>query len=170
MKNETIIKQKKTQTHPYKWPKRLYPDIDNNIEEVATSLPIFIVLNLTEEKPITKLSPLTIEGFLSAKNSTWNSERKAHNCSLIMEVVKKKYAKLLSKIKISYVIVKIDTYIPNPPWCYNCQQFGHIESKCPKKPYAKNCREADSEQPESTCKQLKCTNSKTLKHGKKKKR
>ena len=33
-------------------------------------------------------------------------------------------------VKIGFIQVKVDVYIPNPLWCYNCQVFGHIENKC----------------------------------------
>ena len=35
-----------------------------------------------------------------------------------------KSPKLPAKLKIGYIIVKVDTYVSNPLWCYNCQKFG----------------------------------------------
>ena len=34
------------------------------------------------------------------------------------------------KLKIGYLIAKVDTYIPHPLYCHNCQKFGHPESWC----------------------------------------
>ena len=28
-------------------------------------------------------------------------------------------------VKIGFMQVTVDVYIPNPFWCYNCQVFGH---------------------------------------------
>ena len=33
-------------------------------------------------------------------------------------------------VKIGFMQVKVDVYIPNPLRCYNCQVFGHHENKC----------------------------------------
>ena len=33
-------------------------------------------------------------------------------------------------IKIGYLVVKVNVYIPNPLRCYKCQKFGHHESRC----------------------------------------
>ena len=35
-----------------------------------------------------------------------------------------------SKLKIGYIIVKVNTYIPCPLRCYNCQKFELYESWC----------------------------------------
>jgi hypothetical protein len=34
------------------------------------------------------------------------------------------------KIKIGYYCLKVETYIPNPLRCYNCQKFGHSSDRC----------------------------------------
>ena len=33
------------------------------------------------------------------------------------------------KIKIEYIITKVETFIPNPLRCLNCQKFGHLKEK-----------------------------------------
>ena len=42
-------------------------------------------------------------------------------------------------------------YIPNPLRCYNCQKFGHHESKCLKPPVCKKCGGSGSDHVEHTC-------------------
>ena len=46
-----------------------------------------------------------------------------------------------TKIKIGYLITKVETYIPNPLRWYNCQKFGHHKEKCARPPKRKNCGE-----------------------------
>ena len=31
------------------------------------------------------------------------------------------------EIKIGYTVVKVETYIPNPSRCHNCQKYGHLK-------------------------------------------
>ena len=33
-------------------------------------------------------------------------------------------------VKIGFIQVKVDVYIPSPLRCYNCQVYGHHENKC----------------------------------------
>ena len=33
-------------------------------------------------------------------------------------------------VKIGFIQVKVDVYIPNPLRCYNCQVFGHHKNEC----------------------------------------
>ena len=33
-------------------------------------------------------------------------------------------------IKVGYLVVRVNVYIPNPLRCYNCQKFGHHENRC----------------------------------------
>ena len=46
-----------------------------------------------------------------------------------------------TEIKIGYLITKVETYIPNPLRCHNCQKFGHHKEKYTKPPICKNGRE-----------------------------
>ena len=42
-------------------------------------------------------------------------------------------------VKVAYLYVKVEVYIPNPLRCYQCQVFGHHEDFCMKKPICGNC-------------------------------
>ena len=63
------------------------------------------------------------------------------------------------ELKVGYNIIKIDPYIPNPLRCYNCQKFGHHESKCLKSAICKKCGESGSDHVELTCANpIRCAN------------
>ena len=64
-----------------------------------------------------------------------------------------------TEIKVGYNLIKVSPYIPNPLRCYNCQKFGHHESKCLKAPVCKKCGESGSDHIELSCSNpLKCPN------------
>ena len=46
---------------------------------------------------------------------------------------------LPKKIKVAFLSVNVEVYIPNPLRCYQCQVFGHHEDYCMKKPICGNC-------------------------------
>ena len=46
---------------------------------------------------------------------------------------------LPKKIKVAFLSVNLEVYIPNPLRCYQCQVFGHHEDYCMKKPICRNC-------------------------------
>ena len=46
---------------------------------------------------------------------------------------------LPKKIKAAYISVNVEVYVPNPLRCYNCQFFGHHESRCTRKKVCANC-------------------------------
>ena len=46
-------------------------------------------------------------------------------------------------VKIGFMQVKVDVYIPNPLRCYNCQVFGHHENKCSRHLGCCNCGEPE---------------------------
>ena len=46
---------------------------------------------------------------------------------------------LPSVVKIGFMQVKVDVYIPNPLRCYQCQVFGHHENKCGRQAICVNC-------------------------------
>ena len=48
---------------------------------------------------------------------------------------------LPKKIKAAYISVNVEVYVPNPQRCYNCQFFGHHESRCTRKKVCANCGE-----------------------------
>ena len=81
-----------------------------------------------------------------------------------------------TEIKIGYLITKVETYIPNPLRCHNCQKFGHHTEKCTRPPTCKNWTETgnhiDCQQPQkcTNCKQNHSADSKEYKLWKKGKR
>ena len=42
-------------------------------------------------------------------------------------------------IKVGYLRVKVDMYIPNPMRCFNCQRFGHFRSFCKRAECCEKC-------------------------------
>ena len=46
---------------------------------------------------------------------------------------------LPKKIKVAFLSVNVEVYIPNPLRCYQYQVFGHHEDYCMKKPICGNC-------------------------------
>ena len=48
---------------------------------------------------------------------------------------------LPKKMKAAYISVNVEVYVPNPLRCYNCQFFGHHESRCTRKKVCANCGE-----------------------------
>ena len=49
-------------------------------------------------------------------------------------------------VKIGFMQVKVDVYIPNPLRCYNCQVFAYHENKCGTHPVCCNCCEWQTRQ------------------------
>ena len=81
-----------------------------------------------------------------------------------------------TEVKIGYLITKVETYIPNPLRCHNCQKFGHHKEKCTRSPIYKNCGETgnhiDCQQPPKceNCKQNHSADSKEYELWRKEKR
>ena len=64
-------------------------------------------------------------------------------------------------VKIGFMQVKVDVYIPNPLRCYHCQDlvFGHHENKCGRHAVCRNCGEPDHCGSSGVCdKAAKCAN------------
>ena len=62
-------------------------------------------------------------------------------------------------VKIGFMQVKVDVYIPNPLRCYHCQVFGHHENKCGRHAVCCNCGEPEHCGPSGVCdKPAKCVN------------
>ena len=62
-------------------------------------------------------------------------------------------------VKIGFMQVKVDVYIPNPLRCYHCQVFGHHENKCGRYAVCCNCGEPEHCAPSGVCdKPAKCVN------------
>lgn len=65
---------------------------------------------------------------------------------------------LPEKIHLGYQSVPVNTFIPNPLRCFNCQKFGHGSAGCKNKPLCTNCGE-EGHGP-SCNKTAKCSNCK----------
>ena len=66
---------------------------------------------------------------------------------------------LPKELKVAYNLIKVSPYIPNSLRCYNCQKFGHHETKCLKSPVCKKCGESGSDHIELSCDNpIKCAN------------
>ena len=62
-------------------------------------------------------------------------------------------------VKIGFLQVKVDVFIPNPLRCYHCQVFGHHENKCGRHAVCCNCGEPEHCAPSGVCdKPAKCVN------------
>ena len=48
---------------------------------------------------------------------------------------------LPKQLKVAFLRVSFDPYIPNPLRCYACQVFGHHEKKCRREQMCANCGE-----------------------------
>ena len=44
-------------------------------------------------------------------------------------------------LKIGYLQVRVDTYIPNPVRCFNCQRYGHFKTSCSRPATCEKCGE-----------------------------
>ena len=60
------------------------------------------------------------------------------------------------EIKIGYLNVRVDIYIPNPVLCFKCQRFGHTITFCKNTQICAKCGESHTE--EQCSKPLKCIN------------
>ena len=69
---------------------------------------------------------------------------------------------LPSSIKIGFLNVKVDVYVPNPLRCFKCQRYGHHESKCPNLPVCPKCSFEGQDHNVDTCNNpLHCPNCKS---------
>ena len=68
---------------------------------------------------------------------------------------------LPKQLKVAFLRVSVDPYIPNPLRCYACQVFGHHENKCHREEICANCGQAKHSADETDCKRPpKCFNCK----------
>ncbi len=42
-------------------------------------------------------------------------------------------------VKVGYLHLKVEPYIPNPMRCFGCQQYGHTKTRCSREPKCNNC-------------------------------
>ena len=59
---------------------------------------------------------------------------------------------LPKQLKVAFLRVSVDPYIPNPLRCYACQVFGHHENKCHREEIFANCGQAKHSADETDCK------------------
>ena len=66
---------------------------------------------------------------------------------------------LPKQLKVAFLHVSVDPYIPNPLRCYACQVFGHHENKCHREEICANCGQPKHSADETDCKRpAKCFN------------
>lgn len=66
--------------------------------------------------------------------------KNGQNININKYILTSKIPKPWSKIKIGYSFGKIETYIPRPLRCFNCQRFSHLKNRCSKTPVCGRCR------------------------------
>ena len=68
---------------------------------------------------------------------------------------------LPKQLKVVFLRVSVDPYIPNPLRCYACQVYGHHENKCHREEICANCGQPKHSADETDCKRsAKCINCK----------
>ena len=68
---------------------------------------------------------------------------------------------LPKQLKVAFLRVSVDAYIPNPLRCYQCQVFGHHENKCKREKICANCGQPKHSADETDYKRpAKCINCK----------
>ena len=80
---------------------------------------------LSEEEILTELTPQGVSG---VRRISFSKEGKRIPTNTL--VLTFNNPKLPTTIKVGYLIVKIQVYIPNPLRCFDCQKFGHHETSC----------------------------------------
>ena len=84
---------------------------------------------------------------------TRDNEKRATNTFILTF----KLAKLPKEVRIGYLNVPLEVYVPNPLRCFKCQRFGHHKERCKHNAVCAKCGEADHE--EANCNQArKCVN------------
>ncbi|KAL5022305.1 hypothetical protein ScPMuIL_001460, partial [Solemya velum] len=62
-----------------------------------------------------------------------------------------------SFIKVGYVRITVEAYIPNPLRCFKCQRFGHHQGSCKREVMCSRCSEVGHDGSSCT-KTMKCAN------------
>ena len=107
---------------------------------------------LSEEEILTELTPQGVSGV--RRISFTKESRRIPTNTLVLTF---NNPKLPSTIKVCYLIVKVQVYIPNPLRCFDCQKFGHHESSCTNQMICGRCGESHS--PNVECQgEPKCSN------------
>lgn len=76
------------------------------------------------------LDALTSQGVSQAKRMTFMKDGLRHSSGTV--ILTFNTPELPERIKLGFVVVKIDPYVPNPMRCFQCQKFGHTASNCKK--------------------------------------
>lgn len=61
-------------------------------------------------------------------------------------------------LKVFYSSIKVDSYIPNPLRCFNCQKFGHHENNCKSSEVCVKCGQGASHHYSECPNKLQCVN------------
>ena len=64
---------------------------------------------------------------------------------------------LPTSIKVAYMVVRVDLYIPNPVRCFKCQKYGHFSNNCR---HTETCDKCGNPTHEGDCTEIKCINCK----------
>ena len=65
---------------------------------------------------------------------------------------------LPTHIRVGYLSVKVDAYIPNPVRCFKCQRFGHFKTACKHPEACGKCGQTDHNSDELCFNDPKCVN------------
>lgn len=208
---------------------------DSEPEIIYQNTPTYMVIQSTEDIPITKISPFKIEQILSKKIKP-KTTKKLTNGTILIEVQKTQVEEILrwetfnnikiktslhqtlnsskgvvksselslctldeiktnlknqnvidikrisikkngetintntyilnfnipkppNEINVGYIKIKVETCIPNPLRCFNCQKFGHHQDRCTRPPVCGRCGENNARHTDCQ-KEAKCTNCK----------
>ena len=80
---------------------------------------------LSEEEILAELTPQGVSG---VRRISFSKDGKRIPTNTL--VLTFNNPKLPFNIKVGYLIVRVQVYIPNPLRCFDCQKFGHHESSC----------------------------------------
>jgi hypothetical protein len=83
------------------------------------------------------VAELSSQGVTAAQNIFQTRDGQKRKISTI--ILTFSLAKLPTKIRTGYEMVSVEPYIPNPLRCFKCQQFGHGQSTCSRKPICPKC-------------------------------
>ena len=112
---------------------------------------------VSEEEIVTELSSQNVSE--TRRITVWRDGVKKTTNTIVLTF---RTAILPKILKIGYLNVGVDIYIPNPLQCYSCYKFGHHERKCRLSIRNKPCRrcgEVANDHEESKCtKKPKCIN------------
>jgi hypothetical protein len=110
---------------------------------------------VSEEEILAELKPQEVSGV--RRISFPKGERRIPTNTLVITF---STIHLPKTIKVGYLLVKVQVYIPNPMRCFGCQRFGHHETKCRSDiRRCKKCGEDEDFHSEFNCpNKLKCVN------------